>query len=108
MPDDDKPQKINIGFHGGQTLGARVSADELKKLRGALGGTGWHELTAEDGVVALDLANVEYVTSTILGHLVALNKRLHGAGGRLTLENVRPAVREILNVTLLDQVLDLR
>lgn len=58
--------------------------------------------------VTLDLANVEYVTSTILGHLVALNKRLQGAGGRLTLENVQPAVRDILKVTSLDQVLDLR
>jgi anti-anti-sigma factor len=58
--------------------------------------------------VVLDLENVEYVTSTILGHLVALNKRLQAAGGRLTLDNVRPAVRDILRVTLLDQVLDLR
>ncbi len=58
---DAKPQKISIGFHGGQVLGARVNPDELKKLRGALGGTGWHDLTAEDGVVALDLANVVYV-----------------------------------------------
>jgi len=59
-------------------------------------------------VVALDLGNVEYVTSTILGHLVALHKRLHGADGRLTLENVRPAVQDILRVTQLDQVLDAR
>jgi anti-anti-sigma factor len=58
--------------------------------------------------VTLDLANVEYVTSTVLGHLVALNKRLQSAGGRLTLDNVRPAVRDILQVTLLDQVLDIR
>src|SRR5947209_4847516 len=57
--------------------------------------------------ITLDLANVEYVTSTVLGHLVALNKRLQTSGGRLTLENVRPAVRDILKVTLLDQVLDL-
>ena len=38
--------------------GARCSApgsarEELSKLRGALGGQGWHELTAEDGTVAL-------------------------------------------------------
>ncbi len=58
---DEKPQKINIGFIGGQVLGARVSPDELKKLRSALGSDGWHDLTAEDGVVALDLAKVVYV-----------------------------------------------
>ncbi len=58
---DEKPQKISIGFHGGQVLGARVAPEELRKLRGALGGTGWHELAAEDGTVALDLARVGYV-----------------------------------------------
>ena len=26
MSSDDKPQKISIGFHGGQTLAARVRA----------------------------------------------------------------------------------
>ena len=58
--------------------------------------------------VTLDLGNVEYVTSTVLGHLVALHKRLQAAGGRLSLDNARPAVREILRVTQLDHVLDLR
>ena len=58
--------------------------------------------------VALDLGNVEYVTSTILGHLVALHKRLREGGGRLSLEHVRPAVQDILRVTQLDQVLDLK
>ena len=57
--------------------------------------------------VTLDLGNVEYVTSTVLGHLVGLHKRLHSTGGRLSLENVRPAVRDILRVTMLDQVLGL-
>jgi anti-anti-sigma regulatory factor len=39
---------------------------------------------------------------------VALHKRLQGAGGRLTLAGVRPAVQDILRVTQLDQVLDLK
>ena len=58
---NDKPQKISIGFHGGQVLSARVNPDQLSRLRGALGTTGWHELTAEDGTVALDLSHVDYV-----------------------------------------------
>jgi hypothetical protein len=58
---DARPQKISIGFEGGQVLGARVAPDELMRLRGALGGTGWHDLTAEDGTIALDLAKVVYV-----------------------------------------------
>ena len=32
MP-DDKPQKVNIGFLGGQVLSARVAPAELTRLR---------------------------------------------------------------------------
>jgi hypothetical protein len=57
----DKPQKVNIGFLGGPVLSARVAPGELAGLRRALGGSGWHELKAEDGTVALDLEKVVYV-----------------------------------------------
>ena len=60
MP-DEKPQKINIGFLGGQSLAARVKPDELSKLRQALGTQGWYDLTAEDGTVAVDLDKIVYV-----------------------------------------------
>jgi hypothetical protein len=58
---DEKPQKISIGFIGGQVLAARVARAELTKLRQALAAAGWHDLTAEDGTVALDLSKVVYV-----------------------------------------------
>ena len=58
-----KPQRISIGFHGGQVLAVRVAAKELTALQKALEKSerGWHELPAEDGTVALDLATVVYV-----------------------------------------------
>jgi hypothetical protein len=61
MPDNDKPQKVSIGFDGGQVLSARVGRHELSRLREALGEQGWHELTAEDGTVALDVNKIVYV-----------------------------------------------
>ncbi len=62
MSTDDKPQKITIGFHGGQTLAARVRPAELERLREVLGKSGgWYELTAEDGTVILDLTRIEYL-----------------------------------------------
>jgi hypothetical protein len=67
---DDKPLRISIGFDGGQVLSARVAPEELTKLRGALGTDGWHELTAEDGTVALDLKSVVYVLVDHEGHHV--------------------------------------
>ncbi len=58
----DTKQRISIGFHG-QALAARVTADQLAALRKALekGNGGWHELEAEDGTIALDLAKVVFV-----------------------------------------------
>ena|SRR5438105_4389134 len=58
--------------------------------------------------VELDLANIEYLTSTVLGHLLGLHKRLAAAGGHLCLKNAGPAVLEVFKVTQLDQVLDIR
>ena len=74
MP-DDKPQKISIGFDGGQTLSARVQQDELAKLRKALGSMGWHDLSAEDGTVALDLSRVLYVLVDHEDHRVGFGQR---------------------------------
>jgi hypothetical protein len=67
---DDKSQKINIGFLGGPVLSARVVPKELKHLREALGRTGWHDLTADDGLIALDLEKVVYVLVDTEGHRV--------------------------------------
>jgi hypothetical protein len=61
MAPNERPQRISIGFLGGQTLAARVVPDELTKLRNALGSDGWHDLAAEDGTVAVDLSKVVYV-----------------------------------------------
>jgi hypothetical protein len=61
MANDDKPQRVSIGFLGGPTLATRVAPAELTRLRNALGSEGWHDLTAEDGTVALDLTKVVYV-----------------------------------------------
>ena len=61
MADNDKPQKISIGFNGGQVLSARVQPAELTKLRQALGTTGWYDLTSEDGTVAVSVDSVVYV-----------------------------------------------
>ncbi len=61
MPEGDRPQRITIGFAGGQTLAARVAPEQLTRLRNSLGTEGWHDVTAEDGTVAVDLGKVAYV-----------------------------------------------
>jgi hypothetical protein len=71
MTSDEKAQKISIGFHGGQSLAARVKPSELSRLREALGkGEGWHELGAEDGSLYLDLRRVDFVLTDSDEHRV--------------------------------------
>ena len=70
MSDDDKPQKINIGFLGGPVLSVRVAPKHLEKMRESLGKTGWHSLKAEDGEVSLDLEKVVYVLVDTEAHRV--------------------------------------
>ena len=58
----EKPQKISIGFHGGQVLAARVKPGDLTKLQDVLGKSGgWHALAAEDGTIMLDLTRIDYL-----------------------------------------------
>jgi hypothetical protein len=56
-----KPQKVSVGFIGSQVLSGRIGADELSRLRDALGTEGWRDVRFEDGTVALDLSKVVYV-----------------------------------------------
>jgi hypothetical protein len=58
-----KMRSVSIGFQGGQVLSMRLGEDELKRLMAGLGSGGWHELTADDGPVRLDLGQVVFVRS---------------------------------------------
>ncbi|HEX3146700.1 MAG TPA: STAS domain-containing protein [Gemmataceae bacterium] len=106
----DAPAPMEISRTGDRTTARFAHLTSLNEYHADLTGKQLLALADPPGtkLVSLDLANVEYLTSTVLGHLVGLHRRLLKAGGRLTLENVRPAVKEILRVTQLDQVLDQR
>ena len=56
--------------------------------------------------LVLDLANINYVTSSGLGQLLTLNHKVRAVGGRLRLANLSPAVAEVITVMCLDRVLE--
>jgi hypothetical protein len=57
-----KPQRISIGFTGGQVLAARLQVAEREALEAALESrNGWYKLDCEDATVRLDLAQVVFV-----------------------------------------------
>ena len=68
--DNDRPQKVSIGFQGGPVLTARVAPSKLKDLRDSLGDGGWHDLEAEDGMIALRLERIVYLLVDTEAHRV--------------------------------------
>ncbi len=57
--------------------------------------------------IVLDLAPIEFLTSAVLGALLSFHRAVAAAGGRLTVANARPTVREVFAVTCLDRILDM-
>jgi len=76
---------------------AEAAADRLAALLGEVG----------DGLLLVDFGNVQSLSSLMLGKLVALSRAANSAGARVALFNLRPDVREIMEVTRLDSVLRL-
>lgn len=58
--------------------------------------------------VVLDLTGVEFISSVMLGKILALNKRLAAGGGRLVLCGLGETVDMIFRSAQLDQVLTIR
>jgi anti-sigma B factor antagonist len=58
--------------------------------------------------LVLDFGNIEYLSSTALGTLVCLHKKLLARGRHLTVWNLSPQVHEVFSVTGLDKYLDAR
>lgn len=56
-------RRVDVGFQGGQMLALRLSEEEHDKLKKALGDerSRWHDVTAADSQVTIDLAQVVYV-----------------------------------------------
>jgi anti-sigma B factor antagonist len=69
-----------------------------RELEGHLDGTVKRQLL-------LDFTNVKYLNSLELGTLITLHKRVHDAGGQLTLFNLDAQLRELFSITRLDTFL---
>jgi anti-anti-sigma factor len=110
MATDARDPRLDVSQQGDETVVRFVDCTSLNEYTADK--IGRQLLAVADGRprqrVTLDLAPVEYLTSTVLSHLVRLHKRLGAVGGQLTLLNPGPAVRDVFRVTLLDQVLHIQ
>jgi hypothetical protein len=62
MAEQSKRDRVEIGFDGGQVLAVRLNQKQLGDLRKALDkGEGLHDISTEDGDLAVDLDEVIFV-----------------------------------------------
>jgi hypothetical protein len=67
-------QKVEIGFEGGQVISVRLNDDELKDLRKQVEKGGWHDVKTEDGVLALYLGKVSFLSIDSGAHRVGFSQ----------------------------------
>jgi hypothetical protein len=53
--------RVEIGFEGGQVVSVRLTDDELKDLRKQVEKGGWHDVTTEDGVLAVYAGRITFL-----------------------------------------------
>jgi anti-anti-sigma factor len=104
-PDPCLPAVPAAEFHTVQLLEASLDETNAEAV-----GAEWYRLAEErsSAHLLLDFGKVGYLNSTALAKLVGLYARLRASGRRLALENVAPHVYEVLHVTRLTTVLDVR
>lgn len=57
--------------------------------------------------MCLNFANVQYLSSTVLGKLITLNTRVKEDNGRLVLCAIRPQILEVFKITKLTKLFDI-
>lgn len=90
---------VTVRFPANTTL-SEANAEELSRELAGLSGR------KDRPHLVVDLSGVSMLTSMVLAKLIALNGRVRASGGRLTLSNPTPDVRQVFRITRLDTVLD--
>jgi len=57
--------------------------------------------------VLINFEGVDYLSSTVLGKLIVLHKRMAEKQGQLKLCGIKPSIREVFEMTRLDKVFEI-
>jgi anti-sigma B factor antagonist len=65
-----------------------------------------YNLTAQNAIprMVLDFINVAHMSSSALGMLITLHKRVREKGGELRLSGIQPAIMEVFVITRLNEI----
>ncbi len=90
----------------GNRLFVRIPLKTKVLQLGDLSPLGDELLTDRRATIVLDFSEVQYLSSTALGKLIDLQKRLSKGLTRIRLENLHPDLREVFRITRIDQFFD--
>lgn len=51
--------------------------------------------------IVLNMSGVEYVTSSVVGKMITLHRKLHRNGGKMVISNLTPGVQDVLDASRL-------
>jgi len=60
------------------------------------------------GKILLNFTSVVFLSSSALGKLITLDKKMKAHGGTLKLSNIRPEIYEVFAITKLDRLFDIK
>ncbi len=101
--------RLNVTAEGGVTiveLTDRKILDELsisqigERLQGLVA-------KAEDPKFILDFSSVGHMSSSALGMLITLHKRIREKKGQLRLSGIQPPIHEVFVITRLNEIFDI-
>lgn len=62
---------------------------------------------ANSSKLVVDFSNVEHLSSSVLGMLLTIDKKIQQQKGQLKLSGIRASIQEVFKITRLDQVFDI-
>lgn len=98
--------KMNVTETSGVTVVTLSEQRILDEMHIAQIGKDLQELVAKASTpkMVIDFRNVTNMSSSALGMLITLHKRVREANGQLRLCNIQPAIAEVFKITRLNEI----
>ena len=98
--------RLSVETEGGVTIVQLADRKILDEVNITEIGNGLNALVAEtdDVKLVVDFASVSHMSSSALGMLITLHKRIREKSGQLRLCNVQPAIYEVFVITRLNEI----
>ncbi len=105
----EQSPRLNVTTEGDVTIAELTERKILDEVSIARIGEQLNALAAEveRPKLVVDFSSVSHMSSSALGMLITLNKRIRERDGRLRLCNIQPAIYEVFQITRLNEILEI-